>query len=249
MIVDGINIEEKYSEIEKYHKNNALPCILPKLKHGDTYSESALTLVYLSRYYPNTLSMSKDDITRFCEKCIGKKINDLQAPRHLATQYGWCIQSGRNNPSPDVPSGYYKLITLESSLPNFSKKRRENYGNNDFEKIKKSYGYRCATCGSKEGEPHNYWKHTIVKLEKGHMDPTKSLSEGNIIPQCQCCNKAVKGKFKFSKSGLPTGLATTKDGLRETEKFIMKAPKELLSELSEEAIKKVQKLFDTLHDR
>ena len=229
--------------IEKYHKNYALPCILPKLKHGGVYSESALTLVYLARVYPNTLSTAKEEITSFCEKCIGKEINDLQAPRHLATQYGWGIQSGRNNPTKDVPSGYYKLITLEKALPNFSKKRRENYGDTEFEEIKKLYGYRCATCGSKEGEHHNYWKHTIVKLEKGHMDPTKSLSGGNIIPQCQCCNKAVKGKFKFTKSGLPIGLAITKDGIKEAEKLIMRAPEELLDELSEETVIRLLKVY------
>ena len=242
MVIDGINIEEKYSEIEKYHKENALSCVLPSLKRGNVYSESALTLVYLAREYPNTLPTSKDEITKFCEKCIGKEINDLQAPRHLATQSGWCIQSGRNNPTQDVPSGYYKLLTLEKSLPNFSKKRRENYGDNEFEEIKKSYEYRCATCGSKEGEQHKHWKHTIVKLEKGHMDPTKSLSGGNIIPQCQCCNKAMKGKFKFNESGLPTGLAITKDGLKEAEKLILKAPEELLSELSEASIERLLKV-------
>ena len=76
----------------------------------------------------------------------------------------------------------YKLITLESSYPGFTgQKRVENISGDYWEDLKRAYNYRCATCGSKEGEPNYNWPETITKLQKGHMDPSKPLEEGNVI--------------------------------------------------------------------
>ena len=41
-----------------------------------------------------------------------------------------------------------------------------------------------------EWQRHNIRHNEIVRLQKGHMDPSKPLEAGNIIPQCQVCNRA-----------------------------------------------------------
>lgn len=52
--------------------------------------------------------------------------------------------------------------------------------------LKKEYDYRCATCSSIEGKPHNIRKNEIIQLQEGRINPAKPLEIGNIIPQCQC---------------------------------------------------------------
>ena len=79
--------------------------------------------------------------------------------------------------------------------------------------------YRCATCGSKEGEQHRYWKNTKTILQKGHMDPSKPLEPGNIIPQCEKCNRADRNYWIYDEKGRVVGIAN--------EKVVDKCPKSL----------------------
>jgi len=69
--------------------------------------------------------------------------------------------------------------------------------------IKNYYDNRCASCGSPEGEPNFHAIGTTTKLEKGHMDPTKGLTDNNCIPQCQICNKSYLDKWIFDNRGRP----------------------------------------------
>lgn len=71
----------------------------------------------------------------------------------------------------------------------------------EWEYIKKQYGNRCACCGSKEGEKHLLWPNTITKLQKGHMDPSKPLEKGNVIPQCSKCNQPDLNYWVYDKKG------------------------------------------------
>jgi predicted restriction endonuclease len=65
-------------------------------------------------------------------------------------QSGWNILSGTRGDSKEiVPSGSYKLVSLEKPYPAFAQDRRVGFDTDDFDEIKKQYGYRCATCGSK----------------------------------------------------------------------------------------------------
>ena len=66
--------------------------------------------------------------------------------------------------------------------------------------LKAEYDNSCASCGTKENEPHRYFKRKVV-LEKGHMDPRKDMSMGNIIPQCNFCNKHYGNKYVFDRMG------------------------------------------------
>ncbi|PAF53571.1 hypothetical protein BKH42_05155 [Helicobacter sp. 13S00482-2] len=59
----------------------------------------------------------------------------------------------------------------------------------EFEKIKKEHDYRCVTCGSKENEYHFLRHNVMVELRQGRIDVKKGFVIGNVIPQCQICNK------------------------------------------------------------
>jgi len=74
-------------------------------------------------------------------------------------------------------------------------------------KIKAQYSYRCATCGSREGEPHFHWSGTKTILQKSHKDPNKPLKSGNIIPQCQKCNRADRNRWVYDEKGRVIKLA------------------------------------------
>ena len=93
----------------------------------------------------------------------------------------------------------------------------------DFSEIKKQYGYKCASCGSKEGEEHFFRKGVKVKLQKGHMNPSKPLVSGNIIPQCQICNRGDRNRWIYDKTGRVVEIADTPDGFRVVEGFIKNA--------------------------
>lgn len=195
---------------EKYLKDSGV--ILPKLKVKEKFTKDALVLIYLVQDYPNTKIVSKKELTTFI-RIYDSNINDVQQARHLAAQNGWYILSGTRNDlaSMKLKKGEYKLVSLEKAYPNFNKERRcETEGDDYFENLKQIYDYRCATCGSKEGEPNFMWKNTITVLQKGHMDPNKPLEPGNIIPQCDKCNRADRNYWIFDAKGRVIKIANAK---------------------------------------
>ena len=143
-------------------------------------SKTRLTEI-IRHYYPNT--------------------NDVQQARHLGAQKGWwIIAGGRDNIVRDLKKGEYQLHSLEKPYPGFKQERRQ-MDKYKFAEIKALYGYRCATCGSLEGEPHFHWPQTKTILQIAHMDPRKDLSAGNMIPQCQKCNRADRNYWVYDKKG------------------------------------------------
>ena len=105
-----------------------------------------------------------------------------------------------------IERGFYQLYTLEEPYPSFKKGHRiKDTGN--WEEIKSKYGYRCATCGSKEGEPHFHWIGTETKLQKAHKDPNQPLGQDNIIPQCQKCNMGDRNRWVYDDQGRVIKLA------------------------------------------
>ena len=114
--------------------------------------------------------------------------------RHLSTQDGWNI----------IKQGKYMhcLLDVNSTCPSFICEKRKILINEEtWINLKKFYEYMCVNCGSKENEPQRWDKNNITNLQKGHMDPTKSLTEDNCIPQCQFCNRRYKDKAIFDKRG------------------------------------------------
>lgn len=142
-------------------------------------------------------------------RLIEQHHQEFQA-RHLGAQQGWCILSGERNDlaSEGMKSGEYRLQTLEECYPGFTAERREEQMDADYwEALKAKYDYRCACCGSREGEPHRYWKNTLTKLQKGHKDPRRPLGPGNIIPQCSKCNQPDRNCWVYDDKGRVVGLA------------------------------------------
>ena len=214
-------IQKQYELIKEYHKKylEEHGVKLPSLKRNGEYTKDALVLVYLSKNYPNTSVVSKDELTAFIRN-YDPSVNDVQQARHLAAQKGWCILSGtrKDNESIELKPGEYQLTSLEKFYTGFTHQRRTFLADdNYFESLKEAYEYRCATCGSKEGERHRYWKNTITVLQKGHMDPSKPLEPGNIIPQCEKCNRPDRNYWIYDEKGRVIGVAN--------EKVVDKCPK------------------------
>lgn len=202
-------IKNQYNLLSKYHKKYLkkygvkLPALYTK---GRRFTKNALVLAYLSLGYPKTKKVSKTEITKFVREYY-PDVNDVQQPRHLGAQDGWWIVAGgRDNIVLKVQKGFYQLYTLEQPYPDFKKGHRvqETSG---WRKIKSVYGYRCVTCGSKEGYPHLHWSGTKTKLQKAHKDPNKPLVGSNIIPQCQKCNRADRNRWVYDSKGRVIKLA------------------------------------------
>ena len=195
-------IEETYSMLVEAHRRHLRQhgVKLPKLKNaaGD-YVKDALALVYLAFGYPETRVVTKTELTEFIRQYY-PEVNDVQQARHLGAQRGWWVLAGgRDNVVANLQHGEHKLHCLESPYPGFSAQRR--VGGEGFDALKEYYNFRCATCGSREGESHFHWPGTRTKLQKAHKDPARELSSNNMIPQCQKCNRSARGWWVYDGKG------------------------------------------------
>ena len=210
----------------KYLRDKGVSLPNLKNKHG-AYTKDALVLIALAYGYPKTRIVSKAELTEFV-KCYYPDVVDVQQGRHLGMQKGWNIVSGQRGDAAskkfNVPAGSYKLIDLKTTHPAFIKERREGF-KGDWEDLKAQYGNRCACCGAKEGDKHWLRKDVTVQLQHGHMDPNLPLEEGNIIPQCQICNRADRNRWVYDKTGRVIEIADSDDGFRIVKRFIQRASK------------------------
>jgi predicted restriction endonuclease len=210
--MNEVEIATTYNLIKKYHENylKQYGVKLPSLKNKKgNYIKDALVLVYLARFYPNTVVVTKKELTKFVRKFY-PDVNDVQQARHLGAQKGWFISAGGRDNVHVKKSGEYQLITLEKPYPNFTHHRVKIIDKDNWSDILSRYNYRCATCGSKEGEKHLHWTNTITRLQKSHKDPRKPLIKNNIIPQCQKCNRAYRNFWIFDDKGRVRGIANPK---------------------------------------
>jgi len=202
---------------------------LPRLTNakGD-FTKDALVLIYLVQDYPNTKKISKGELTQFIRQYY-PDVNDVQQARHLGAQKGWFIAAGgRDNRNVVLTRGEYKLITLKKPYPAFHGHRIEQ--TEDWEELKKRYRYRCATCGSIEGEPNIHWPNTITRLQKAHINPNLPLEAGNIIPQCQKCNRADRNNWVYDERGRVIKLSNPNIIKRSDEEIRWKVYKILYEE-------------------
>lgn len=206
---------------QKHLKSYLVKPINLQDKNGN-FTKDALVLCYLARDYPHTKAISKNDLTAFVRQFYPETA-DVQQARHLAKQKGYYIISGtRGDIGAKIEAGHYQLITLEKPYPSYKPDRRSGIESANFEELKKEYDYKCATCGSAEGKPHNIRKNEITKLQAGHMNPALPLDSGNIIPQCQVCNHPDRDRWVYDKTGRVTAIADSEYGKRVVEKYLKK---------------------------
>jgi len=197
----------------------------PDFERSGKVTKNALVLIIL---YLAFKSYSLERGSPWVMKSILNQLtgsNDAQQPRHL-TRKGFKIISSddyKDYQKYTLPSGvvlpppppskspndfWYVLTDLKRGDP--SPHREIGVKAEEFEEIKKAYKYRCATCGAEEGKPHynpHYARKEIVKLQRAHMNPLKELKPGNIIPQCQFCNRAYRNWLVFDRNGRTIGVA------------------------------------------
>lgn len=226
-----------YKMISKYHNNYLKKhgVKLPSLTDSQgNYSKDTLVLVYLAQGYPRTRKISKEELTQFIRQYY-PMVNDVQQAMHLGAQKGWFIAAGgRDNRDVVLNRGEYNLVSLERPYPAFHGHRIKQTG--DWEELKKQYGYRCATCGSKENESNIHWPNTITKLQKAHINPNMSLVKGNIIPQCGKCNRADRNNWIYDGRGRVIKLANPNVIKRSDEQVRWKVYKILHKEFKEKGV-------------
>lgn len=138
---------------------------------------------------------------------VALKGGDSLQVRHLAMQKGWnVLKGGQVAPNGQkIPRSHFMLLNLETAHPEFMPQVRScTLTDDEWNTLKDTYGNACVNCGSKEGEPMRWDRYTTTVLQKGHMDPRKSLVLGNVIPQCRCCNQQYKDKAVFNERGYVT---------------------------------------------
>lgn len=224
-----LNIKHIYTQLEAdwnaHLKDKSV--FLPKLKSGSNYTRDALVLVYL--YANLSKKVTKTELTAFI-KIYYPETNDVQQARHLGAQKGWYILSVQRGDllakQENLSAGEYMLKTTNLPYPGFTAGRRATLRDlSDFDEIKKEYQYRCATCGSKEGKPNIHYPSSITKLQKGHMDPNKDLTAGNIIPQCEKCNRPDRNYFVYDSKGRVIKI--------NDPKFVLKSDKKVKEKMLE----------------
>lgn len=187
-------IEQLYNQ---YLKSNGLS--LPRKNSAKRY-----WLVYLYKYIGK--AVHKDIISQFVRDYIPNAGQDQQV-RHLGAQdHFYCLNWKEEYKGELVPRGYSLLVNLIEPHPNFFKeqhKREVFLTTKNFDDLKKSFNYCCASCGAKEGQVHRITG-KIVHLQKGHINPSLPLTIENTIPQCEYCNQNIyKNNFIFDNNGYP----------------------------------------------
>lgn len=235
-------IKKLYNEIQKKHKKylSKYNVKMPKLYSNKKFTINALVLIYL--YDHINCIVSKQELTDFL-RTMGFDINDVQQARHLAQQSGWYILSGTRGDyeckSLGIKAGEYMLKTIDEPYPSYKKlKRTESLNASSWDELKKIYNYRCATCGSKEGEPNFLYPASITTLQQGHKNPSLPLTLENTIPQCPFCNRASRNYFVFDNKGRVEKIYDPHFILR-SEKEIQLAMLKLLIENNIEEAKKI----------
>jgi hypothetical protein len=240
-------IQSLFNKLKKEYDNNLAKQGVKffNLYRGDDYSKNALVLIYLYKNFKK--KVSKQELISFLSK-MDNPSEDVQQARHLAQQKGWYIISGQRGDigkdKYNLKSGDYALISTKEKYPSYKPKKRDLTLNKDtWEKIKKEYNYRCATCGSKEGEANLRYPSSKTKLTQGHMDPNKELTYKNTIPQCNMCNRPSRNYFVFDKRGRVDKIADPKFIMRSDKPIQIKSMENLIKKYptqAENLIKKIE---------
>lgn len=224
-----IEADALYLELQKSHAEHlaSLGVVLPELKRGDAYTRGGIVLCALYKYFRKPVT--KLELSRLISQFFNEQVSDVQQARHLGKQGGWYIISGtRGQSAPsdlgfDLPPAAYCLVSITEPYPGRASRgqhHREGLQSIDLDALRRAYDNRCASCGSKEGEPNLRDPSRITKLQRGHMDPTKALTPRNVIPQCDECNRAYRDWFVFDGNGRVIDINVVSDRWRPVYKKI-----------------------------
>ena len=146
--------------------------------------------------------INKNQIAKIVNAHMPGSATDQQV-RHLKRD-GWYLKNDGKGGHALNP---YKVSTefVKDSI-----KRTDLLKDKNFQEIKEIYGNRCATCGAQEGDTNWRYGDDLVKLQKGHKDPSKPSVAENIIPQCQFCNRAYQDYYVFDDKGRVKTIASIK---------------------------------------
>ena len=223
MSITDEELEKAYKKAVKIYKKHLAT---HNVKLPEWGRAKAYWLAVLIHYSPKFVH--KNDMSEIVRRYIPNAGTDQQV-RHLSRD-GWNLEGDgkgahRIKDARLVHQGYAVEKTRSENLLNAD----------DFDAIKAAYDNKCVSCGATEGqESPRYQGDGIVKLQKGHRDPELPMKKGNVIPQCQFCNRAYKNDFTFDKKGRVRAVASPKPVLRASEKVKAK----VMTELKKEASKK-----------
>lgn len=198
-------------------------------------SRKELQLIFLKKYM--RCLVHKDMVSKFVRSVMPNAGLDQQV-RHLSTQDGWFVlNKGSDIPDTNekVESGYHMLYSISLASPSAlanQLKRKGRLAATTFEQLKMAYDYCCATCGKKEGTI-DVRIHEVIKLQQGHMDPRKSLTLDNTIPQCQYCNQTYKDYFRFNEFGRVVAV--------NNPEILLQSPRDIQDEMIEILLQERQK--------
>ena len=211
-----------YKTMQQQFKNSPLPALGVRLPKENT--QKGQTLLFL--FENKGKIISKDVAEKFVFSRLSTQPKDLQSLRHLGKQDGFDIlQGGQEFNGNLLKRGEYVLVGFEKPNEFWGFTRRDD-SQLDWIGIKNKYKYACATCGAREGKKHRFTKQVVI-LEKGHMDPSKPMTDDNIIPQCKDCNKVAKNDLVFDQYGRVRKL--TLEGIMKRQTFSdLKQLKEML---------------------
>ncbi|MDB4758126.1 hypothetical protein OAG22_00460 [Candidatus Poseidoniaceae archaeon] len=177
-------------------------------KKDKTYYPKSLALVFLSMHMGQPLHLQRID--SFVQRIVGRTF-DPQVRHLYGNSMGFHILSskkrdiGMEHIRAEGRSSALMLVDLESTHPNFSPAARSTEGaldEDEWRQIKQRFGFRCATCGSVEGEPHLHDPASRTVLTRGHMDIDSALTSANTVPQCKYfCNGHYSNRFTFDDRG------------------------------------------------
>jgi len=187
-----------------YYFNKYLKKYGCKLPSKNSLFGKALEYLYINIKKETNIGDIRNYVMKNFEN---QKVSDSLQIRHLGLQYGFNLLKGNdikpNSNGIKIKKSNYCLLNLSNKYTNFYKdKRIEKLDYENWYQLKKEYNFSCATCGNKEDLPSRYNNNELTTLQQGHMDPRKSLTLDNTIPQCKYCNQQYKNKAIFNKRGI-----------------------------------------------
>ena len=228
MSITDEELKKAYKKAVKIHKKHLAD---DNVKLPDWGSGKGYWLAVLIHYSPKFVH--KDVMSAIVRKYNPKAGTDQQV-RHLSRD-GWNLEGDgkgahRIKDARLVHQGYAVEKTRSENLLNAD----------DFDAIKAAYDNKCVSCGATEGEESpRYQGDGIVKLQKGHRDPELPMKKGNVIPQCQFCNRAYKNDFTFDKKGRVRAVADPRPVLRASKTVKAKVMTALKEETKKNAGEKM----------